>query len=187
MGNARIWIFRLLLLAGVGLLLFSWFQPWWSATIETIGENAAVIRPWTLELNMPEEVLAFVKNADMPAFFAPLMWTYLILAVAALVISLFLKNKEIKLWKIKTTLPSFLITFVGFSYLVVAALAVIVAAIRTGDFYYMKLLGTTLIDLGGEMVANAYGYLLIGYWLAVASGAIVFLLGIFRNRIIGKN
>jgi len=186
MTNVRVWIFRLLLLAVIGLLVYSWFQPWWQASIETIGDDAAVIRPWVLETNMPPEVMAFVIGSQMPSWFAPVMWTYFGIVVLVLLVSLFITNREIHLWKIRVTLPGFMIWMAGFSYIVVVVLAVIVAAIRTGEYYYMKLLGTTLIDLGGEMVANAYGNLLIGYWLACAAGPLLIVLALLRNKIMGK-
>jgi hypothetical protein len=187
MGNSRVWIFRFLLLAVTGLLVYSWFQPWWQASIEMVADDAAVIHPWGLETNMPADVMTFVRGADMPGWFAPAMFTYLGIVIVALLASLFIANKKIKLWKINVTLPGLLIGLSGFSYIVVVVLAVIVAAIRTGDYYYMKLLGNTLIDMGGEIQANANGYLLTGYWLACAAGPLLILLALLRNKIIGKS
>jgi hypothetical protein len=48
----RTWLFRGLVLASVGLLVWSWFMPWWSAWVWAIDvKDAVVIRPWGLEQN----------------------------------------------------------------------------------------------------------------------------------------
>ena len=52
MGNSKIWLFRGLVLVGIGLLLLSWFMPWWSINVYEIGPDAAVIRPWGLETQL---------------------------------------------------------------------------------------------------------------------------------------
>jgi hypothetical protein len=186
MGKSRVWIFRVLVLAVAALLIYSWFMPWWQASVDQVGIDAVVIHPWGLEKNMPEELLPYVMGSDMPVWFAPVMWSYLGIVVLALLSSLFVANKKVKLWKIKATLPGMMIGIVGISYVVVVALAVIVASIRTNDFYYMKFLGRTLIDLGGEITTNATGTLLLGYWLAVASGPLLIALAFLRKKITGS-
>lgn len=181
-GSFRAWLFRGLTLIATGLMVFSWFQYWWVADIFELGKNAVIIRPWGLVQNVGE--IGSIYGADMPAFFAPAMWTYLVLAIAALLFSLFAPNKHFKIWKLGFTLPSFLIGFVGFSYIIVVILAVIVAAIRTGDFG-MALIGTTFIP-EPYPGSDVTGRLEIGYWLACVAGSVLLLLGILRNKIIGK-
>ena len=186
MGNSKSWFFRLLILAAGGLLVLSWFMPWWSINVFEIGKNAVVIHPWGLETNLRPADYELIKSGEMPSWFAPIMFTYLGIAVAGLILGIFAKNKEFKLWKINFTFPSFIIGLVGFSYIFVVILAVIIAAIRTGDFWNLKLIGYTYIDLGEPMVSGAEAGLLIGYWLACASGVLLLLLGLFRRRIIGR-
>ena len=185
MSNARVWLFRVLILAAAGLMLYSWFMPWWMANVFEIAEDAVVIRPWGLEENLGPMV-SMIKGSDMPAFFAPAMWTYLGLAIAALLFALWVKDRDVRLLRINFNLPKFIIGLVGFSYIVVVVLAVIIAAIRTGDFYGLKLIGYTFVDLGDPMVSGIEAGLLLGYWLACAIGPLLIVLALLRNKIIGK-
>jgi len=43
MGNVRSWIFRILILIGAGLLMFTFLQPWWTAYIEALKINAVEV------------------------------------------------------------------------------------------------------------------------------------------------
>ncbi len=191
MGNIREWLFRLLVLAAGGLLLLSWFMPWWAADISALGPKMLTIRPWGLENRIDPSWAGFVSGAEMPGWFAPLMWAFLGLAIAVLLVSLFIKNKEVKFWRLRFNLPSLTLGLVGFSYIVVAVLAVIVAAIRTGDFYETKLIGTIFVEIGGggeagELSSFVTGRLLLGYWLACAAGPLLMGLALARNKIIGR-
>lgn len=184
--NARVWIFRFLVLAVGGLLVYSWFQPWWSIDVYEIGKNAVIIHPWGLESHLAAKDYVYIESAEMPTFFAPIMFTYLGLAIVALFLGVFAKSKVFKIWKFNLTLPGFLVGVVGFSYIIVVVTAVIIAAIRTGDFWEVSLIGESFIDLGDPYVSGAEAGLKVGYWLACTSGLLLFLLGLFRNRIIGK-
>jgi hypothetical protein len=53
---------------------------------------------------------------------------------------------------------------------VIVILAVIVAAIRTGDYYDLKLIGLTYIDLG-EPLKLMWRAPIFGYWFACALAA----------------
>lgn len=184
--NARVWIFRFLVLVAGGLLIYSWFQPWWSIDVYEIGKNAVIIHPWGLEAFLDQKDYIWIESAEMPAFFAPIMFTYLGLAIAALLLGMLVKSKVLKIWKFNFTLSSFLIGVVGFSYIIVVVAAVVIAAIRTGDFWDVALIGESFIDLGEPYVSGAEAGLKVGYWLACTSGLLLLLLGLFRNKIIGK-
>ena len=153
--NARVWIFRFLVLAFGGLLVYTWFQPWWSINVYEIGNNAVIVHPWGLETNLKPQDYVHVVTAEMPAFFAPIMYTYLGLTIIALLVSLFVKDRALKIWKFNFNLPVFIVGIVGFSYLIVVVTAVIFAAIRTGDFWGVKLIGYSFIDLGDPYVSGA--------------------------------
>lgn len=123
----------------------------------------------------------------MPVWFAPFMWTYLGLVVVALLFSLFAKEKEVKIGRFKSSLPQLIIGLVGFSYIVVAIVAAIYIAVRTGDFFGVKLMGHTVVDLTYPLIGDAFSKLLLGYWLVCGAGILCLLLAIFRKRIIGKS
>jgi len=184
--DLRVWLFRSLILAAVGLILISWFMPWWSADIEELGiSNAVVIHPWGLANNMGGWGF-YLAGSDMPVWFAPVMWTYLGLAILALLVGSFIRDKSISLFKRKINLSNLIIIVVGFSFIVVAVLAVVVAAIRTGDFG-LHLLGDTFVSMGYFEQSWVSARLLPGYWLTCAVGPILIVLGILRSKIIGEN
>jgi hypothetical protein len=189
MNYFRLWLFRGLVIATAGLMIFSFNQMWWSASIPILdreGANIVRIYPFGLSHSVPVEYHKYLAGSEMPAFFTPLMWIYLGLCIAALLFSLWAKDRDVRLWRIKFNLPKLIIGLVGFSYMVVVVLAVVVAAIRTGDFFNMHLLGSTYITLGAPLEGWAYGNLKFGYWLACAVGPLLIVLSLLRNRIVGK-
>lgn len=149
-------------------------------------KNAVVIHPYGLEKANAETIQEFLVGSDMPAFFAPLMWMYLGICVIVLLFSMFIKDKTVHLLKFKISLPSFLIGGIGFSYIFVVILAIIVATIRTGDYGLDSLVGRYFIVKGGYEESWVVARLLFGYWLACGVGPLLVILAILRNIIIGK-
>ncbi len=185
MKNTRVWLFRFFILVIIALMFVSWFLPWWLCDIPA-AQLWVEVHPWGLEHNLGI-YSSYIEGSDMPAFFAPLMWAYLSLAVLALLLSLVIKDKQIKLWKIKANLPSFIIGLVGFSYIVVAITAAVVISIRTADFYGTKLIGHTVVDLTYPLISDAYSSLQLGYWLVCGTGLLCMVLALFRKKIIGES
>ena len=190
MSNIRVWIYRLLVTVGAGLILYSWFQPWWQAYIVEIDEIAVTIYPYNMEVIMgeyPEWFIGF--DSAMPAWFFPFMWAYLGLSLAALLVSLFISdNKIMRLGPLTWSLPQALIAIVGLSYIIIVASAVLTIAIRSGDFYDAPLMGSIFISIPGEIPYESWvdTGLKFGYWLACAAGPFLVILALFRNRIIGR-
>jgi hypothetical protein len=185
-GSRRVWLFRCLVIVSAGFLLLTWFLPWWSAYTTAAGDNSFVIHPYGL--NISEQMLfykTFIPDIEMPGYFTPLMWLYLGLVVVALLIGAWLKDKSIGLFRRRFNLSRWLIGIVGFSYVVVVILAVIVASMNL-EQYDIPLLGSKYLSLG--WLANSYieTNLLLGYWLACAVGPLLIVLALLRNRIIGK-
>ncbi len=183
--NYGSWIFRILLVISLGVMIWSWLMPWWSISVpEMKVYDMVVIHPWGLDIY--SDITAYVYGAAMPGWFAPMMWTYLGLCIAALVLSMFMKDKKVKLWKFNLTLPNFIIGLVGFSYVVVVITMVIVASIRVGDFYDAKLIGVTLVEPLQDHYYDAYSGLRYGYFTACGVGPALILLALLRNKIIKK-
>ena len=185
MNTVRFWIYRLLVLMSAGFMVYTWFQSWWRCEISRIN-GWIEIHPWGLEHNM-QAFAEYMKGADMPGFFPVVMWSYLGICVLAIIVALFIKDKNVRLLNRDVNLSSLIIGIAGFSYIVVVVVAVIFAAVRTGDFYNTKLIGVTRINLGGEMTGDATANLLIGYWLACAAGPIILILALLRKKIIGNS
>jgi hypothetical protein len=169
-------------------MVFTWFQIWWSVNVfELVGSPDVFVRPWGLF--MSEQMKPYdwtLTGSEMPAFFTPAMWTYFGLAVFGLLFSLFVKDKVINVWKIKTTLPQLIIGLVGFSYIVVVATAVIMIAVRAQDFYNGALSGTILVALSPGLQSQVTMGLEQGYYLACIAGPVLLVLSLLRNIIIGK-
>lgn len=188
MSNLRFWIFRVLVLAGAGFMLVTWFMPWWSAWVAEIEVDAVIIHPWALESRVPTEYGYLLLGAEtaMPGWFAPFMFTYLGLCIAALLFSLFASQKRVGLGKFRLSLPQAIIGSVGLSYIVIVAAAVITIAMRAGDFYDAPLIGRIYVVAEFFESTVVKTNLLFGYWLACAVGPLLIILAILRNKIIGK-
>ena len=183
MGNSKVWLFRGLVIVAAGLMVVSWILPWWGADAADIGKNVVIIHPYGLEQHLGEFAV-YIAGSEMPVWFAPLMWTYLGLCIAALLFSLFASEKRVGLGKFKLSLPKLLIGGVGLSYIIVAVVAIIVAAIRTGAFD-LPLQGSTSFTVGPERV-SIDASLRFGYYMAYAVGLSCIALALLRDKIIGK-
>ena len=190
MGNLRFWLFRGLTIVAIGLMLISWFLPWWYARFDMLPgiDDAVTIHPYGLSHRLESTMAYAGEGTEMPTWFTPFMWAYISLCILLLLYSLFLKYRTFNLLgKFKFSLPGTIIGIVGFSFILVAVLAVIVAAIRTGQLGGMKLLGYSFVQLGWVMDTGAYGTLQLGYYLAYVAGLLCILLALFRNKIIGQS
>jgi hypothetical protein len=182
MSSFREWIFRGLVIIAIGLLFLSWFTPWWNADVLSIG-GSITIHPWGLESNLGY-FATYMTGADMPVWFAPMMWIYLGLCVAMLLASFFVKERVFSLGRFKLPWNRLLIGVAGFSYIIVVVTAFIYASISTGK-YGIQFVGRSFVKVGPEGTYVESG-LLWGYWLACAVGLFLVLLALARNKIVGK-
>jgi hypothetical protein len=185
---AREWLFRLLLAAAAGLMLYTWFQPWWTSDIEGFGNDMIRIRPWGLELGETMGDFAIlIKGAEMPAWFSPLMWTYLGACMLALLVGMFLLNKVVRLGKIRLTICQLLTALVGFSYIVAGIVAAVYASIRMEAMGGVPLQGRVFVDLGDPIIAYVNTRLLPGYFLIYAAGFAFLALAFVQDMITGTD
>ena len=184
--TARAGIFGVLTIAGTGLFLYSWFQPWWQAYIVALNEIAVVIRPWGLISFMPQEYAKWLVGAEMPSWFAPVMWLYLAACMGVLVYTLFAGDDWIRIGKFKLSQQKALIATVGFSYIVFVVVCVVVIALRAKDFYGASVMGSVYVAFSDHENSNVDTRLLTGYWLACVVGPLLLALGLLRDKIIGK-
>jgi len=185
--SARTWLFWVLVAVVAGVMLVSWFLPWWSADIEALGKDMIQIRPWGLQID--ERIGGFeilLKGAPMPAWFGPMMWAYLGLCMLALLVGLAAGEKDISYGKFKMKLSQFLVGGVGLSYIVAGIVAAVYASIRMKGMGDVPLQGTVLIDLGDPLITNIDTRLLLGYYLIFVAGLLLLALAIFRDTITGK-
>lgn len=177
-----VWIFRVLVVAGAGLMLYSWFQPWWSTDIAVIkGEMDMVLHPWGVEAASQVRV-----NIDQSAFqmpfpqvFAGFMWVYLVVCMLLLAASLIL-TRRVRLGPIAMPLAMVLILLVGLSYMVAAGAALGIGTLKAGA-YGINFLGKGFYtDPTSEAKLKMVSDLQIGYWLSLGAGGALFVLGLIR-------
>lgn len=185
--NLGLWLFRGLILVGAGLMLYSWYTPWWGAQISDLpGTDHMIMRPWGVEV-MVAEIRTYANRSlySMPAFFPPFMWAYLGLCMVALAASLFLQ-KRIALGRFQLSLSQVLIGIVGLSYVIAVATAFAIAQIKAGAGG-VSFVGSSIVPnpmTGGS--TRFTGALKTGYWLAAGAGVFLVALAILRNTIVGR-
>jgi hypothetical protein len=190
MSAFRVWFFRVLIAASIALMIVGWIMDWWACQVFEIGTmDVVVIHPWGLWMNEDEIGLftSRLAGADMPGWFGPIMWGYLCICIALLLFSMFAREKKVNLFgKVKINLPSLILICVGLSYILVVIIALVFAAIRTGDFFGLHLIGYTMIDAGEPLISGAEANFKLGYWLSCAVGPVLIILALLRNKIIGN-
>jgi hypothetical protein len=185
----RVWIFRGLVLAATALLLYSWFQPLWGLDIALLRPDAVLVHPWGEEVNTGAWTQQF-KLPTMPAFFAPLMWAYLILFVLLLLYSMFAGERKVGIGGIRLSLPQAIIGGLAILHLIFAVMVPIMISLKLSQFQlggvYTPLQGKVTYDMGSPYVSEATSSLRLGYWLAWVVGGSLLVLALLRNLIIGK-
>ena len=185
-GGARVWIFRILLVAGAAFMVYSWFSPWWSAKLGVIpGDNHLVLRPWGIEAVAQVRANSDKSLYSMPWFFAPFMWTYLTVCMLALAASLFV-DRQISVGRIKLPLAPALIGLVGLSYVVAVGTAYGVGQLRAGWAGTSFIGKSTYLEPNTDMKIKMVSDLETGYWLALGAGAVLIVLALLRGLFVGK-
>ncbi len=187
--KSRVWLFRVLVLGAAVLVLAAWFLPWWSCDIVGLGNAVVSIRPWGLELDPVLGGFAILaRGADMPVFFAPLMWAFLAACIIALLVGAWVEAKEIGFGRFRIQLSRFLIGGVGLAYICAAVIMAIYASIRMQSFLGgVPLQGSKHIDMGEPLVTWVYTSLQLGYYLVWVAGLVCLALALFRDAIVGKS
>lgn len=191
MSSARNWIFRILTLAGAGAMLYSWFQPWWTVYVVELRENGVTIFPHGMQFSSTlQDYPQWLVGSEMPAWFWPMMWVYLGLCMAALLIGMFASDKiRLGVGKLGLSLPQVLIGGVGVSFIVFVVVFVVVLSMRLPAFYDAPLQGSIFIRME-EHEGQAQSYIDTGFqtafWIACIAGPYLAVLGLLRNKIIGK-
>jgi hypothetical protein len=188
MSNNRIWLFRILTLVGAGLFLYSWFQPWWTAYIELLQENAATIYPHAMIIGGAiRDYPHWIMGYEMPTWFFPLMWVYLAVCLGVLTYSLFTSDEDrLTLGKFNLSLPLVLVGFAGLAYIIFVAVFPIVVSIRAPEFYGTPLQGSVFVSMDENHESFVRTGLQMGYWLAVATGVFLLAIALLRTKIVGN-
>ena len=189
MSSARSWLFRVLTIAGGGLLVYTWFQPWWAAYLEALQENGVTIFPYKMVIaGTLRDYPQWITGAEMPAWFFPLMWVYLAVMLGVISFSMFVTDEDrIRLGKINLSLPKAMLGFAGLAYIIYVVVFVIVISIRAPAFYGVQLMGNVFISMNEHTESYVITTLQQGYWLACVVGPLLVVLAMLRSKIIGKS
>lgn len=188
MKNIRTWIYRILVLIGAGLMLYTFFQPWWQAYVIALNKYAVSIFPYGMKMDVGD-FGQWLAGADevLPNWFTPFMWVYLGICILALLFSLFASSKKgIKLGKLNISLPSIIIGIVGLSYIIVPVTALIMIALNAPKYFDAPIQGKIYVSVSSFEASWVNTGFDTAYWMAYAVGIFLVLLAVFRNKIIGK-
>jgi hypothetical protein len=175
------WIFRALLVAGAAFMVYTWFQPWWSADVAVIkGPNDMVLHPWGVEAVAQVRSNTDTAQFDMPGFFAPLMWVYLGACMLALAASLFI-NRRIKLGPINLPIAMILIALVGLSYMSALGIAYGIGTLRSGWAGANFIGKSSILQAETGTKIKMVSQLELGFWLSLGAGGFLTLLALVRG------
>ena len=186
MSKLRSWLFRSFVIAVAALMVTSWLTPWWGSYSLQIGTSDVVrIFPYGLWQNLGGWS-GFIKGlSEMPVWFTPLMWLYLVLCMAGLAFALWKMDKNIRLFGRNFNLPRLLIGIIGFSYVVVIIVFYFYAKFRV-EQGGINFIGESYIALSPVTRGYVVCDYRIGLWLACAVGPSFLILALLRNMITGK-
>jgi len=174
----RLWLFRILGFAAIVLLVLSFVLPWWSTDILVLGlVDAMIMHPYGVEHYLGDMV-TFVEPYLPPIWLTYIAYAYAALAVAALLVSLFIKKEQGRL----------LMGVVGISF-------VLYILVATGylkftlDQFDMGLTGYSYVDAtqGFPYHTGLISRFLRGFYVAWAAAIWTCLLAYFRYKITGES
>lgn len=186
MSKIRPWIFRVLVLAGIGCFVYSWISPWWGCYILALGMDDIVqIFPFALENNLGGWGGYLGDIAEMPAFFTPLMWLYFGLVIGVLLFAIWKMNKSIRLFGRNFNLSRLLVGIAGLSYAIVILIFYFYAKMRV-EAIGVKFIGMTYINPTVIIHTDAHTGLREGLWWACGVAPFFVVLALLRNLIAGR-
>jgi len=158
------WAVRILALAGVSVMVFSFTQPWW---IGKFGTNEAInIYGWGLRHNLSSFLASYVAGDVTPTNQVALAWGYLGLSA---VVALF--GAWIRKWW-----GSILIAISGLGYIAYAYTAVNVVITNRLAVFGIKLEGFSTITND----INVYAQITSSHNLAYIAGGVLVALAIIK-------
>ena len=182
------WIFGGVTLVALALILYTWYQPWWVAYIEELKQNGVMIYPHAMNiLGTLRDYPQWIVGAEMPVWFWPAMWIYLLICVFSLLASFLFKNEYFMWGKKKVYMDQFLVGLIGFGYIVFVIVFPLVISIKAPQFGGVKLQGHVFISMDEHTESFVNTALQPSYWIACFIGPVLMLMAFFRNKILGKS
>ena len=196
MNTARVWIFRALVLIGAAAFVYSFFAPWWIAHCESAvaGIHDVIVHPYGLDGGGLEGYFKLMPGGGaevaVPGWLLTMIWIFFGAACAALLMALVFNKATLPLFGKRLNISRWAVGLVGLLYIVVCGAGML--------FAYTKITALTLpftgnawVNLGHFAMWNieldVTAWIPFGYYLACGTGVFLLLLGIFRNKIVGKS
>ncbi|MDD4924202.1 MAG: hypothetical protein PHF74_05140 [Dehalococcoidales bacterium] len=196
MNTARIWIFRALVLIGLGTFVYSFFQPWWIAETKSAvaGNHNVIIHPYGLDGGGLEGYFALLPGGGVevavPQFLIIVIWIFFGAAIAALLLGMIFNKASIPLFGKRLNISRWAVGLVGLVYIVVCVAAVLFAMPKIA-LLHIPFTGTAFVYVGSfgmwSIELDVTAYIPFGYWLAIGTGVYLVVLAFLRNKIIGKS
>lgn len=183
MPKFRLWLFRGTVIAAAAMMAASFAMPWWSLsdiyTLQGVQPEGFSIYGYGLPQGQSNPQWETYWRADITPFYQiVLAWVYVAISAALLLYSTWLRGAAGKWLQIGIGL-----TYTGYS--LVAVFVVIAGRLAEWKPRPIPLQGVGVAR--GEWSEVFFTTSLQpGFYLAVATGVLILLLGVFRNRIIGK-
>jgi hypothetical protein len=180
--NLSIWIFRLFVAVGCGLMIASFSLPWWQVTqmdIQGLLGDSTISNPITiygfgLRHNLVE-LGSRISGDVTPLYQTILAWVYIAVSICLALISTRLKG-------MKGTL---LLGSIGLCYIVYAVTTnFIVVSNRMAELGF-ALQGTSSVFMDGSFI-TMHSEFAQSYYLAFSAGGIFIILALIRQLLISK-
>ena len=187
-GGTGVMIFRVLLVAGAAFMLYSWFAPWWGATVAVLkGQDHLLLRPWGVDTvaEVRNNIDESMFSMPFPTLFAGFMWIYLAVCMLALAASMVV-DRQVSIGPIKLPLAVVLIGLVGLSYMAAVGLAYGIGELKA-SWAGTKFIGKSTFKepQSGALIKMVSG-LKTGYWLALGAGGVLTVLAILRGLFVRR-
>lgn len=175
MSNTRIWLFRGLVVGATGLVVASFFLPWWKASIPLMKlDPALLMHPYGLEHFLDQSLLPYFEKYIPPFWLTIVAFIFIVVDAIAILLSISIGGRRGKL----------ILGGAGLAYLGFSAIAMIFAAISVSNAG-LSFLGRSPITFVFH-APSMIGTLQYGLFIALGAGLLCIILALLRDRIIGK-
>ena len=183
-----VWIFRVLLLVGAAFMAYTWFQPWWTGDFVVIqGAPDMVLHPWGVEAvsQVRTNVDESLFQMPFPDIFAGFMWVYFAVAMLGLIASLFV-TQAIKIGPFRVPVALIIILFFGISFAASAGIAYEIGTLKAAASGANFIGKSNVLEPATGAKVKMTSKLELGFWLTIASGGFLTLLGLVRFLFVRK-
>jgi hypothetical protein len=172
----KIWLYRILVVLGCGLMVVSFALPWWQAgqfdaqsyTAKTSVSDAITIYGFGLRHNLVQ-LETYISSDETPLYQSVLAWGYIVVSVVLALASTYIKGLKGRL----------LLGVVGIGYIAYALAAIFMVISNRLATYGFALKGSSTVVKSGAII-TMQADVTSGYYLACATGIFLVILSLLR-------